>query len=192
MFKNKLLKICLVCLIPLVMVGMLSGCMEDINAKSAEQQMANDQAQLVKAGNDKYGAPEITQFTEKGLVKYLYELRDRSDLICYCYTKNEFTGKYVYEGKCMGYGIPYSTQFSNPETYTKFNPAWGGGPHYDMAPQAEPNGLYMPTSAEATWVMLINEETGKMEPQYFEPKVNITGTKKPRRLCEEFSLPKDY
>jgi hypothetical protein len=39
--------------------------------------------------------------------------------------------------------------------------------------QADPNGLYMPPSADATWIYMINPNTGKPSPQYFEDKVDV-------------------
>jgi hypothetical protein len=58
-------------------------------------------------------------------------------------------------------------------------------------PQNDPNGLFSPASAEATWVVMITED-GKSEVQYYEEKLCITQTKKRKQLCEEYSLPADY
>ena len=41
-------------------------------------------------------------------------------------------------------------------------------------PQAEPNGLYMPPDAEATWVMLINPANGEAVPTYVEPRITVS------------------
>jgi hypothetical protein len=48
-----------------------------------------------------------------------------------------------------------------------------GGNTY-VLPQADPNGLFSPASAEGTWVMCLNPKTKKAEPQYIEPRVITT------------------
>lgn len=117
------------------------------------------------------GMPSITRFTEKKMVRYLYELRDDPNLINYCYTFSEVTGKMTLIGRCIGYGIPYSTQFSNPEK--DIYATTSSSVHHNL-PQSEPNGLFMPTSAEGTWIMLINPQTQKPTAVYIEPKVIVS------------------
>ena len=41
-------------------------------------------------------------------------------------------------------------------------------------PQADPNGLFMPASAEGTWLMLINPKTNQPSPVYIEPRVTVS------------------
>lgn len=175
-------------IVTLLIIGICVGC-TDVTQKSGEEKMAEAQKSLVNQANDKLGLPEVKEFYEKAMAKEIIELRDNSKLICYAYTKNEMTGKYVYEGKCMGFGLPYSVQYTNPQVEVY---AGGYERGFGSMPQADPNGLYMPSSAAATWLMMINEDTGKREVQYYEPNVIVTQSKKPRRLCEEWSLPKDY
>lgn len=163
-----------------------TGCYE----KSTEQKIADQQNQLLQQVTDQIGMPDIKEFFEKKMAKEIIELRDNSKLVCHAYTKNEMTGKYIYEGKCMGFGLPYSVQYTNPQTVQRFSTP--GGATWEIVPQADPNGLYMPDSAAATWLMMINEDTGKIEVQYYEPNIVVTQSKKPRRLCDESSLPKDY
>jgi hypothetical protein len=40
--------------------------------------------------------------------------------------------------------------------------------------QAEPNGLYMPSGAEGTWVQMLDPDTNQVEPVYIEPRVTIS------------------
>lgn len=172
---------------------MLTGCM----ATSTESKIAQEQNKLVTEANRQVGMPNVKEFYEKKMAKQIIELRDNSKLICYAYTKNEMTGKYVFEGKCMGFGLPYSTQYTNPQTLQRLSiPNDTGDSSVSMqdevVPQADPNGLYMPSSASATWLMMINENTGKVEAQYYEPNIVVTQSKKPSRLCEAWSLPSNY
>lgn len=116
------------------------------------------------------GMPAIVNFQERKLMKMIYELRDRTDLVTYAYLYNDFNGKFVFLGKAIGYGLPYSTQYTNPE---KFAQAWQGAP-VELVPQADPNGLFLPDNAEGTWVMLLNPKTGEPTPTYVEPRVLIS------------------
>lgn len=115
--------------------------------------------------NHKVGYPAVTNFQEKKLMKMIYELRDREDLVCYAYLVNEYTGKVgQFLGKSIGYGLPYSTQFSNPEKRVS---------GYNIA-QPEPNGLFMPEGLAATWLLLIDPETGDPRPVYVEPSIIVS------------------
>jgi hypothetical protein len=165
----------------LVMVsGLLTGCEVD----EGRQQEKEYQSNLIKQANDTVGMPEITNFYEKKMAKEILELRDDSNLICYAYTVNEMNGKYVYLGRCMGYGLPYSTQYTCPDSKID---------GYEITlPQADPNGLYSSDSTAATWLYLINEETGKAQITYCEPNLVVSQAKISARLCEEWSLTKDY
>jgi hypothetical protein len=161
--------------------------------QSVDEQQRQQQEQMLKEKNSEIGLPNIKEWTEKKMAKQIFELRDNSKLICYAYTKNDMTGKYVYEGRCMGFGLPYSTQYTNPERLAQhdIDGIYESNGNITM-PQADPNGLFMPDSASATWLMMINEETGNTEVQYYEPNLVVTQSKKPARLCESWSLPKNY
>ena len=186
------MKKCILLVMAILLISLFAGCATVPMPITADNEQAAAQEQLQKDMNLQTGLPNITNWTEKKFMKKVYEMRDDAKLVCYVYTKNEMTGKYIYEGRSMGYGLPYATQYSNPEKlFIEENGIDAGDVPYTM-PQAEPNGLFMPTSADATWVMMINEDTGVVEVQYYENKLTITQTKKPVRLCEPWSLPKDY
>ena len=78
----------------------------------------------------------------------------------------ENTGKLIYIGRCIGYGLPYATQYTNPEKIGYASSQVG----VVTLPQADPNGLFMPISADGTWLMLV-DKTGTPRVTYFEPKV---------------------
>ena len=142
----------------------LTGCFEatsdDIVKIEQEKQMQEAYAQT--------GLPAITNFQEKKLMKMIYELRDREDIVNYAYLYNEMTGQLVFLGKCVGYGLPYATQYSNPEKYEYH------GRHSVTLPQPEPNSLFMPESAQATWLMLVDPATGEPRPVFVEPNLLIS------------------
>jgi hypothetical protein len=139
----------------------LVGCDDSVDSS---QQIK--QEEVLSEANRQIGLPNITNFQELKNVKRIYELRDRSNLITYTYLV-DLNGHLHFLTKSLGYGLPYSTQFSNPEkvTYRKGSTV--------TLPQAEPNGLYMPSTAEGTWITAI---TNVGEPQiiYVEPRVIVS------------------
>ena len=168
MKRSTIIVILMIAFAPIFMFG---SCEPDKNSKS-DILLSEQQENLMNEANRQVGMPAIKNFQERKLMKMILELRDDEKLICYCYLYNEFNGKLVFMGKCLGYGLPYATQFTSP---TKYIDDPNASSHIGslLLPQADPNGLYMPQSAEATWVMLLDKE-GKPHPVYFEPKVVIS------------------
>lgn len=114
--KNK--KFIFVIVGAITIAGLFSGC-EFFNSSASREEERTYQENLMNQSNDAVGQPEITNFYEKKLAKEIFELRDDSSLVCYAYTKCEGSGKYVYLGRCMGYGLPYSTQYIAPEAVVR-------------------------------------------------------------------------
>ncbi|MCM1439991.1 MAG: hypothetical protein NC131_12435 [Roseburia sp.] len=136
---------------------------------------------------DKYGFPDVDNFFEYTQLKEIYEMRDNPDLICYWYTKNDMTGKWIYQGTCIGYGIPYGASITSPEAYQKIAAGiWG------TQPMAEPNGLYTDSVVTtATWILTTND-AGDIVPTYVESEITVSQIKLDTRLCEDWSIPSDY
>jgi len=150
----------------------LAGC--NLPSQSADEKDQSRQERIQAEGQAQAGLPDVHNFTEKKMVKMLYELRDNPNLINYAYLWSEVSGKWIYFGKCIGYGIPYSTQYCNPEKWVI-----NLGVDHTL-PQAEPNGLFMPSSSEGTWIMLINPSNpNDIKPVYVEPKLIVTPFKLP-------------
>lgn len=134
---------------------------------NTDQQMAAQQEKLMQEGNAQIGLPAIVNFQERKLMKMIFELRDQENLVCYAYTYSDYAGKFRLIGKCLGYGLPYSTQYTNPQKTETYSGS------ITTIPQADPNGLFMPESAEASWIMLL-DEAGVAHPMYCEPKIVIS------------------
>ena len=113
------------------------------------------------------GMPAITNFAEKRMFKDILELRDRSvPTTTYLVGMNNQLTKLC---DSVGYGLPYATQYTNPMR------VGGDGTHgYVTLPQADPNGLYSPASAEGTWVLCVDHKDGKAKPIYIEPRVIVS------------------
>lgn len=148
------------------------GC--DSKTTSDEIQ-STQQEQLLKEATAKIGMPAIHNFRERAMMKQIYELRDQSQYITYTYVENmnptvvkghtALGGKFTYLGVSIGYPIPYSTQFTNPQ-----QEIWHNSRPDVVLPQADPNGLFSPASADGTWVML-KDPNGDVTVQYIEPKI---------------------
>lgn len=148
-----------------------TGC--DERKMDSDQLQRDQQEKILQEGTSSVGMPAIKNFRERRLVRDIYELRDQDGLTTYTYLYNEMTGKLVFFGETIGYGVPYSAQFSNPE---KIVDARGGsaGYHYMAIPQAEPNGLFTPASSSATWVMMKDPNGDKVVPVYVEPLIVVS------------------
>lgn len=137
--KSKIISVMLV----LIAVISLVGC----NNRVEEE---NFQEVTIKQGRDKHGFPAVTNYTEMGHVKELIEKRDDADLICYAYTYSEMLGQFIYLGRCKGFGIPASIQYTNPDEVVGTNGA--------TVSQADPNGLYTSDGLSGTWLWLLNDD----------------------------------
>ncbi len=149
----------------------------DTTTPNTDNKVQAAQEQLITEANAQAGMPNIHNFTEKKMVKMLYELRDNPNLVNYAYLWSEVQGKWVYLGKCVGYGIPYSTQYSNPEKVVQdYSQSFGA------IPQSEPNGLFMPSSSAGTWLMLVNPANpNDIKPVYVEPNLIVSPFKLPNQ-----------
>jgi hypothetical protein len=108
------------------------------------------------------GMPGITNFTELKFAKNLYELRDQA-ITTYTYIV-DFNGQLHLLCESVGYGLPYSVQYSNPMKRRN---------GYSM-PQPEPNGLFMPPGLDATFVLCKNPNGEGAMPIYSEPKIVVS------------------
>ena len=172
--KKKLLA---VGVIGVLMSSMLVGC--DDTSSQENTYTEQTKSQIL----DMHGMPNISNGYEYAQLKDIYELRDDPNLICYWYTKNNMSGKWVYQGTCIGYGIPYGASITSPEQY-----AYNGA----TLPLAEPNGLYTNgVTSSATWV-LTTDKDGNITPIYVESEITVAQSKMDIRLCEDWSIPDNY
>jgi hypothetical protein len=126
---------------------------------------ANKQNQLLTEANNTIGMPAIINFQEKKILKDIIEMRDRANIRTYAYTQ-ALDGKLVKLCDSVGYGIPYATQYTNPERRVT---------GYDTTlPQADPNGLYSPSSADGTWVLCKDPASDKVAPVLVEPRLVVS------------------
>lgn len=149
--------------ITMLMVCLLlttTGCVSDSSSQEEDQQERMQKESITQAG-----VPSVKNFREKKLLKQIYELRDQDGLTTFTYIIAEQTGKLVFLGETIGYGIPASTQYNNPQKYVNQG---------TTLPQAEPNGLYSPETAEGTWIMLKDPNGKTVKPVYVEPRIIVS------------------
>jgi hypothetical protein len=138
---------------------------------SADRLQREQQEQLSLQGAMSVGMPAIVNFAEKRMFKDILELRDQEGLTTYTYLYNEMTGKLIYFGETIGYGIPYATQFTSPEK--DIYSTTSSSVHFSM-PQADPNGLFSPASAEGTWILMKDPNGKDVKPVYVEPRIIVS------------------
>jgi len=143
---------------------------------SSDHRQQVQQEQILQEATSSIGMPAIHNFREKRLLKDILELRDQDGLLTYTYIVAENTGKLIFLGQSIGYGIPAATQFTNPQKIEPYRYADGSVSVAErhVIAQADPNGLFSPTSAEGTWVMLKNPNGGKVLPTYIEPRIIVS------------------
>ena len=165
------------CAIIVVACIVLCGC--NSSQSSSDRQLALQTEQSMKEANAQIGMPAIKNFQERKLAKMIFELRDQENYVCHAYLVNQMTGQVgQYLGKCLGYGLPYSVQYTNPMKIVEGDKELG----YDLVgvsdymqvlPQQDPNGLFMPEGLSATWLMLL-DENGEARPVYVEPEIIVS------------------
>ena len=143
-------------------VLLLTGCVP--NADQVAQKQTNE---IANEANRQVGMPGVTNFTERKLLKQLYELRDR-EISTYTYVR-DFNGDLHHLCDSIGFGMPFSAQFSNPErAISEYQRGM------TTLPMPEPNGLFPPTSSSATWVICADPDGGGFRPIYEESLLTVS------------------
>jgi len=159
-------------LITALVLSLFCGCIEFDS--SVEDKQAEQTDLILEEVNSQLGMPNITNFKQKRTMKMIYEQADREDLICYAYIVASYSGELKYIGRCVGYGVPFSAQYTNPERVIKYRTShYYAGSSPSTMPQADPNGLYMPTASSATWLLMIDKD-GESRPVYLEPEIVVS------------------
>lgn len=161
-----------VALVTILTMGDGGGCSNGSTTPTSDNLTSQQQENNLAQASRDVGMPAVINYTEKRLLKQLYEDRDNPTLITYTYMQSTMTGLLTCLGKSIGYGIPYATQYSNPQHLVKAN----CGQYCSEEPmaQAEPNGLFPPASAEGTWVFLYDAASKNTQPLYVEPPVTVS------------------
>lgn len=151
-----------------ILLMVCCGC--DQRVQTSDEVQRQQSERLLSEGTAQVGMPSIKNFRERKILKEILELRDQEGLVTYTYLYNEMTGKLVFVGETIGYGIPYATQFTNPQKIQEWHHQTG----YAILPQADPNGLFSPASADGTWVLMKNPNGKEVKPVFIEPRIIVS------------------
>lgn len=138
------------------------------NRPSSDDIQRQQQETILQEGTASVGMPAIKNFRERRLLKMILEMRDQNNLSTYTYLWSDMQGKWVFFCNSVGYGVPYATQFTNPSKQVQ------GYQQYNVMPQADPNGLFSPASADGTWVMCKDPKGADVKPVFIEPRVIVS------------------
>jgi len=144
---------------------LLTACIDQ--APTSTQIERRKQEELSMQAVTQVGMPAIVNFAEKRMMKDILELRDKNTpTTTYLVGMNNQLTKVC---DSIGYGLPYATQYTNPQRV-----AYDSGHGSVTLPQADPNGLYSPASADGTWVLCVDHKDGKAKPVFIEPRIIVS------------------
>jgi len=146
----------------------LAACQLPPKQQSSDKIANQQQERLSKQSVQAVGLPAIVNFQEKRILKDILELRDQPNLVTYTYI-TDMGGRLHKVCDSIGYGVPYATQYTSPEKLVKTDL----GEHYGESamPQADPNGLFSPASADGTWVLCKVPGKDEVKPVFIEPRI---------------------
>lgn len=126
-----------------------SGCKKvDGDTSKATQKQRQATEQMHSEAWKQVGMPAVDSFQEMRIMKQIMELRDKQ-LTTYTYTVDR-DAKLSFLCPSLGYGVPYSTQMTNPKKTVDADDCGSHCTQDQVIPQPEPNGLYMPNNVAAT------------------------------------------
>lgn len=141
------------------------GCGDKDTSDTTQEQREQTQEMTAQA-HDKVGMPQITEYSERRLLKRIMELRD-GEIGTHSYLVGE-DNSVTKMCRSVGYGLPYGVQFVNPQKSVAIHEIHGDG--VVTLPQADPNGLFSPRNVDATWVNCLTT-SGEQQPIYTEERV---------------------
>jgi len=151
-------------LLALPFIALLAACDQLPTSTQIERKK---QEELSMQAVTQVGMPAIVNFAEKRMMKDIMELRDTNvATTTYLVGMNNQLTKIC---NSVGYGLPYATQYTNPSRVV-----YDQGRGSQVIPQADPNGLYSPASADGTWVLCVDHKDGKAKPVFIEPRIIVS------------------
>ncbi len=156
-------------LMAIALASML-GCKSKRQDSDAKQQA--QQEHLLQEATAATGMPAVRNFRERKILREIIEMRDQADLVTHTYLVAHQTGRLVFFCSSIGYGFPAATQFTSPQKVVDASTI-SGTYQWVAVPQADPNGLFSPESAEGTWVMCKDPAGPDVKPVYVEERIVV-------------------
>lgn len=152
-------------MIPIIAV--LTGC----DSETSDHKQTTRQAALTSEAVQEVGMPAISNWQDMRMAKSILEARDQTiSTVTYVFAEN--SGQMFKLCDSVGYGLPYATQYTSPMRPAKAGEVFGSD--NITVPQADPNGLFSPAAADATWIFCVDPATKKDKPVYVEPKTIVS------------------
>lgn len=172
--------------IVLAFLGMLLGTLlaSCDSTPNSDEIMSYRQETILMQAVEKIGMPAIKNFRELRMANRILEERDQT-LATWTYLWSDYHRCFTFIETSVAYPIPYSTQRTSPQKVSS------GTGYYMSMPQADPNGLFSPASAEGTFVEMNNPtKTNQTGLVYSEPRLFVTPYELPERLlCPPIDKP---
>lgn len=143
------------------------SCSPDTDQAAARQAQATSTS--MDNADRQIGMPRITHFEQRRLLKNAYEDMDTT-VLAYVYSQG-IDGRFICMGQSLGYGVSLGTSFTAPEYPQYVQMPNNVANVTEKIAQPEPNGLYPPSSGEATIVDLINPKNGEAHTALIEPRI---------------------
>ncbi len=143
---------------------------------TSDQRLNQQQEQASSEAAMSVGFPAVRNYQEKRMMKQIIELRDQAiSTTTYVMDRD---AKLHFLCDSVGYGLPYATQFTSPMKLASRS-CPGTGCAVGTIPQADPNGLFSPASADGTWVLCRDPNPDRAAnrgtlPIYVEPHVVVS------------------
>ena len=157
-------KVCTLLLV--VFAFAIMGSQGSCTTADANSVQAKEMERTAMEAEQRVGPVGITNYTERRFMKTILELRD-TEVSTYSYYM-DFTGKLHYLCPSIGYGLPYSTQYTNPEVKV-----YGSSGNISL-PQLDPYGMYNASGVAATWIICTTGKPGEVEVVYWEPDLIVS------------------
>lgn len=173
------ISLALLIMVSVIFMGVNRCSSGGVDKDSADAVQAKHTKVALAEAQRQVGMPNITNWQQRKLMKLIYETADKANLVTYVYIKSDYQGKLMPIGTGIGYGVPFSAQYTNPERIYDAEQEGGvigkvgDAGEVQVLPQADPNGLFMPTSSSATWMLMIDPRTGKPGLVYIEPEIVV-------------------
>lgn len=113
---------------------------------------------------------QLPYSVERAQANTLLSIRNLKMFNTYVYIV-DVNGNFTKLCNARGFGLPYAVQLTNP-----LKLAFPDNSESAVVANADPNGLYYPSSANATWILCIvnkGEDGYVLSPQYIEENVNV-------------------
>ena len=150
----------------IALLSLVLGVVISCDEPNSDSINSNRQESLLMQATEKIGMPAIKYFRELRMMNRILEERDQT-IPTWTYLWSDYNRCFTFIETSVAYPIPYSTERTSPQKFV------GWGEHGLAMPQADPNGLYPPSSAEGTFVEMNNptktNETGVV---YSETRLN--------------------